>query len=107
MFNFIKRFFEKERKSEAVMAETEAVINTTRERAQVLKSEARNNSDELDALLEKAREARRENAKWLNSRGVVHKFRDRTTGEIYEVQPDDFETFDKMMVDKNTSIVYD
>ena len=43
----------------------------------------------------------------LKNLGVVHKFRDVNTDEIHIVQPDDHETFNKMMGNKDMQLVFD
>lgn len=107
MFNFIKKLFKKEQKTEAVVKTEESVVLPKIEYDEEYWSESRKTWEESRALAIKAEDLRRELGESLKRLGVVYKFMDLTTGEIYEVQPDDFETFDKMMVDKNTSIVYD
>ena len=106
MFKFIKNLFKKEKEPEVVIAvnpEVEALDKEINERLKAL-DERRERSI---AYAEKAVACRDELASMLKRLGVVHKFRDIETGEIHEVQPDDHETFSKMMGNRNMQIVFD
>lgn len=66
----------------------------------------RKNIEQSEILLQRGLEIQSELDRMLKDLGIVHKFRDTTTGEIYEVEPDDHETFNKMMCNKNMQMLF-
>ena len=106
MFNFIKKLFKKEHEPEVVIERNPVIEAQDKEIDELLKrlDERRERSI---AYAEKAVALRDELASTLKRLGAVYKFRDTETGEIHIVQPDDHETFSKMMGNRNMQLVFD
>lgn len=105
MFTFIKKLFEKEHEPEVVIARN-PVIEAQNKEIDELLTKLDEHRERLAARAEKRQQARDELGRVAKELGVVHKFRDTTTGEIHIVQPDDHETFDKMMGNRNMQLVF-
>lgn len=106
MFKFIKNLFKKEKEPEVVIAVNPEVAALDKEIDERLK-ELDEHRERLAARAEKRQQCMNELIRIAKDLGVVYKFRDTTTGEIHEVQPDDRETYDKMMDDRNMQLVFD
>lgn len=104
MFKFIKKLF---KKKEEVIVEDIPTVDEQRERLNELVEDYKKSHEKIDMLLQRSEEIRAESDKVLKRLGVKHKFRDTTDGTIYEVEPDDHETFDKMMYNRNMQLVFD
>jgi hypothetical protein len=104
MFEFIKKLFKK--KEEVIIEEIPTVDDQDRQINEYL--EKLNKSyEKTEILIARMKEIRAHNDAVLKDLGVKHKFRDTTDGTIYEVEPDDHETFNKMMYNRNMQLVFD
>lgn len=62
--------------------------------------------EQSEILLQRAFEIQGEIDNMLKGLGIVHRFRDTKTGEIYEVEPGDNEKFNEMMNNKDMQLVF-
>ena len=105
MFKFIKNLFKKETEPKVVIARNPVIEAQNKEIDELLKG-LDEHRERLAARAEKRKQARDELDRVAKELGVVHKFRDTTTGEIFIVQPDDHETFSEMMGNRNIQLVF-
>lgn len=109
MFKFIKNLFKKEKETKEIIIdipEVEDVYEPNEELHEAIER-TRKTFEETDILLERAKEMSHSLDDMLKSMGIVHKFRNPATGEIYEVDPGDHETFNKMMLNRELHLVFD
>jgi hypothetical protein len=131
MFKFIKKLFKKETKVTVDIPETKdpiwecdenmvALLKDLDETAVLLQDrmdERRGKlNEEIEALhktteqseilLQRGLEIQGELDNMLKRLGIVHRFRDTKTGEIYEVEPGDNEKFNEMMCNKDMQMLF-
>ncbi len=109
MFNFIKNLFKKEKETEEIVIDIPEVEEFYEPDVDLHETfEAmRKSAEETDVLLQRAKEISNELDGMLKRMGIVHKFRNPATGEVYVVEPGDHETFNKMMLNKELQMVFD
>jgi hypothetical protein len=73
-------------------------LKTSQDKLKNSREKSEVDSMRLDELLDAS-------TKMCKELGIIHKFEDTTTGEIHEVQPDDHETFNKMMSNRNMKML--
>lgn len=106
MFKFIKNLFKKEKEPEVVITVNPEVERLDKEIDERLK-DLDKHRERFAARAEKRQQCMNELIRIAKDLGVVYKFRNTTTGEIFIVEPDDRETYDKMMGDRNMQLVFD
>lgn len=108
MFKFIKNLFKKDKEPEVVDVDIDddGIPELEESYARFKESHDRI-CEESIVRAQRIVEMQSEIDRILKNLGVVHKFRDVNTGEIHIVQPDDHETFSKMMGNKDMQMVFD
>lgn len=104
MFKFIRNLFKKNEIEDIVdipeVKESEVDLHETFEGM-------RKNAEEFAILSSRITELTSNVERMAKERGIVHKFKNSATGEIYEVEVDDHETFNKMMLNKDLHLLFD
>ena len=94
MFKFIKNLFKKDKEPEVVVVDIdEGGVPELEESYARLKETHDRICEESIVRAQRIVEMQTEIDRILKNLGIVHKFRDVNTGEIYVVQPDDHEAF--------------
>lgn len=108
MFKFIKNLFKKEKEPEVVVVDVdESGVPELEESYARFKETHDRICEESIVRAQRIVEMQNEIDRTLKNLGIVYKFRDVNTGEIYVICPGDRESFSKMMSNKDMQMIFD